>query len=116
MVSIEAIETGVARYLDKELLPNLPRDGIKGFGIGVAATLMVKRGGGMLRALGNNKIIQGMGIIAPDGAVDLDVLREACISNIPKTGLPVQLPMGIAIRISAEDIDKICQYIKEAMA
>ena len=116
MVTIEAMEQGLAQYLDNEILQNLPRDGVKGFGIGVAATLMVKRGGGMLRALANNKIIQGMGIIAPDGAVDLDVLREACISNIPQTGLPVQLPMGLAIRISAADIDKICQYIKEAMA
>jgi hypothetical protein len=112
MVTIEAMEQGLAQYLDNEILPNLPRDGVKGFGIGVAATLLVKRGGGMMRELANNKIIQGMGIMAPDGAVDLDALREACVQNIPQTGLQIELPMGIALRFRTEDIDKMCAYIK----
>ena len=113
MVSIEAIEHGMARYLDEELLPKLPRDGIKGFGIGVVATLMIKRGGNMLRDLSKNKAIQAMGIIAPDGAVDLELLKEACMGNIPQTGLPIELPAGLAIRLTEQDVETMYRYIKE---
>lgn len=113
MVSIDAVEKGMALYLDRELLPNLPRDGIKGFGIGVAATLAVKRGGNILRELSQNKVIQSMGLVSPDGAVDLDILREACINNIPSTGLPLELPMGISLRLTDKDIDMMYRYIKE---
>lgn len=112
MVSIQTVEQGIASYIDHELLPNLPRDGIKGFGIGVAATLLIKRGSGMLQQLSGNKIMQQMGIIAPDGAVDLDVLEDAAISNMPATGLPVALPLGITLRFKAEDIKKLCDYIR----
>lgn len=113
MVSIDAVEKGMALYLDRELLPNLPHDGVKGFGIGVAATLAVKRCGNIIRGLTQNKVIQSMGLVSPDGAVDLDAIREACISNIPSTGLPLELPMGISLRLTDKDIDTMYRYIKE---
>lgn len=114
MYSVEQIETGIAKYIDVELLPSLPRDGLKGFGVGVAAALMVKRGGNALRELLQNKVLQAMQITSPDGMVDVDVLCDVCKQNIPSTGLPVALPMGLAIRLRAEDVDSIHQYIKEA--
>lgn len=114
MYTVEQIEAGLARYIDEELLPSLPRDGLKGFGIGVAAALMVKRGGNALRGYMQNKALLAMQVVSPDGMVDVDVLRDVCKQNIPPSGLPIELPMGLAIRLKGEDVDKIHQYIKEA--
>ena len=114
MVSVQQVEKGLAAYIDNEMLPNLPRDGIKGFGVGVAATLLIKRGGGIIQQLASNKIVQQMGLVAPDGSVDLDAVQEACVVNMPNTGVPVALPFGMTIRIKPADIDKICDYIRRA--
>lgn len=113
MVSIESVERGLARYLDEDVLPSLPRDGIKGFGIGMAASLLVKRGGNILRAYASNPYLQQMGLITPDGAVDVDAIREAAKANIPPTGLAVDLPAGICLRVKAEDIDRIYEAIRK---
>lgn len=112
MVTLEMVENGLGRYLDNELLPKLPRDGIKGFGIGVAATLLVKRGGALLRGLAENKTMQLMGLIGADGAVDLDAVQEAAMANIPPTGVTIDLPIGVQLRLHREDAKCICDYIR----
>lgn len=112
MVSIECIERGLARYVDEELLPNIQQGGAKGFAIGMAATLLVKRGGNILREYAGKDIIRQMGLVSADGAVDLDAIRDAAKANIPAAGLPVDLPMGICIRVNAGDVDKLYNTIK----
>lgn len=112
MVSIDAVERGAARFIEEQLLPGLPRNGAKGFTIGVAAALMIKRGGGIIRTYADSPLIKQLGLISPDGAVDLDALRDAAKENIPATGVVFDLPMGIAIRINAADVDALYDFIR----
>jgi hypothetical protein len=51
--------------------------------------------------------------VTPDGAVDLDALRDAARDNIPVGGLVVELPMGITLRITTSDVDSIYRTIRE---
>ena len=113
MVSIECVERGVARYVDEELLPSISCDGAKGFGLGIAATLLVKRGGNVLREYAKAPLLQQMGLVSPDGAVDLEAVYEAAKARLPATGLPIDLPLGISIRIKAEDINKLYAMIRK---
>jgi hypothetical protein len=113
MVSIESVERGVARYIDKEILPAIKTDGIKGFAIGTAASLLVKRGGNLLRGYAQNPTLQQMGLVTADGAVDLDSLRDAAKDNIPVGGLLVELPMGITLRVNTSDVDSLYRFIRE---
>ena len=110
--SYDRVERGIAKYMDTELIPKLPCDGIRGFGIGVCATLLTRRCTNLLQGLEKNAIIRDMGVIK-DGAVDIDLLADACKQNIPASGLTVSLPMGITLRINASDIDTICRCITE---
>lgn len=115
MVSIDCIERGVAAYIDKELLPHLDTGGVKGFGLGVAASLMIKRGGNLLREYAKAPILHQLGIVSQDGAVDLDALKDAALERIPAAGLPIELPWGICLRIKADDITSLYEAIsKEA--
>lgn len=113
MVSIENVERGLARYIDQELMPSIKTDGIKGFAIGTAASLLVKRGGNLLRVYAQNPMLQQMGLVTADGAVDLDALRDAARDNIPVGGLLVELPMGISLRINTADVDSLYKAIRE---
>lgn len=113
MVSIESVERGLARYIDKEIMPAIKTDGIKGFAVGTAASLLVKRGGNLLRGYAQNPMLQQMGLVTTDGAVDLDALRDAAKSNIPVGGLLVELPMGISLRINTADVDSLYKAIRE---
>lgn len=113
MVSIESVERGMARYIDAEIMPAIKADGVKGFAVGAAASLLVKRGGNLLRAYTQNPVLQQMGLVTPDGAVDLDALREAAKENIPAGGLQVDLPLGISMRITTTDVDHLYETIRK---
>lgn len=112
MVSIESVERGMARYIDEVFLPSFQRDGIKGFAVGVAASLLVKRGGNLLREYAKAPVLQQLGLVTPDGSVDLEAVREAVQANLPAGGLPVDLPMGIVLRVKAEDVEAMYQTIQ----
>jgi hypothetical protein len=58
-------------------------------------------------------MLQQMGLVTADGAVDLDALRDAAKSNIPVGGLLVELPMGISLRINTADVDSLYKAIRE---
>lgn len=113
MVSIECLERGLARYIDEEILPNFPKDGVKGFGLGIAASLLVKRGGNLIREYASNEFVRQLGLVTPDGAVDIDAIRDAAVGNIPAQGLAVDLPLGISMRVIASDVNKLYETIKE---
>ena len=113
MVSIDSVERGLARYIDEVFLPSFSRDGVKGFAVGMAASLLVKRGGNVLREYAKNPLLQQMGLVTPDGAVDIDAIRDAAKSNMPTSGLAVDLPMGISLRVNAADVDHMYDMIRK---
>lgn len=113
MISIDCVERGLARYIDTEILPNLPKDGVKGVGIGIAASLLVKRGGIILREYIKNPMLQQLGLVSADGSVDLDLLREAALENIPAQGVVIDLPLGVTLRINANDVESIYSAIRK---
>ena len=113
MVSIDQVEKGIAKYMDEELLPTLPQQGWKGFGLSVAAGLLIKRGGAMLREAVKAPVLQKMGLVSPEGAVDLAALREVMTERMPETGLVIETPLGINLRMRTEDMNNLFKAIEE---
>lgn len=114
MVSIECIERGLARYLDTDVIPGLMQgNSAKGFALSVAASLLVKRGGNLLRTYAKAEILNQLGLVSADGAVDLDAIRDEAKAYMPQTGIEVPLPMGLSMRVKASDVDKLYEAIKK---
>ena len=102
MVEIQKIEAGIARYLDAELIPKLPENSWKQFGVGLVSALVAKRGGAVLKAFG---------VVDEAGCWDVDVLREIAKERIPETGLPADVPFIGKLTIYRADVDKLHEHI-----
>ena len=77
------------------------------------AAALNQQGCNLLRWYAQNPMLQQMGLVTADGAVDLDALRDAARDNIPAGGLLVELPMGISLRINTTDVDSLYKAIRE---
>lgn len=113
VVDINQIEMGIAKYLDAELLPQLPREGAKGFGIQVMATLATKRMGALVRSYADLPLLKTMGIVDANGGIDAPGLYEAAAKSMPDTGISVDVPVVGKLTFYKADLDKLYKYICE---
>ena len=111
MVSIGKIEQGVAAYLDSELMPKLPANGVQKVIVGTAMSLLIKRSGAILDSYKDNQLVKMLGIMDSEGNVDIDVLAEELKKNMPKDGLRVDVPIIGALTFKENDVDKLYEYI-----
>lgn len=116
MVSIENIETGVAKYIDAELAPNIPTDTPNGQLkklVAVSGAIYAVRNG--LRNLAGNKTLAAIGVMDTEGNVDVDGLAEVVKEHIPAKGLKVSVPFlpDMALTFHAADVDTLHKYITE---
>lgn len=111
MVEISKIESGIARYLDAELVQKLPGNGWKQFGVGMASGLIAKRGGVALAQFKDHPVVKAFGLIDQTGCVDVEVLREIARERVPDTGLQADVPLVGKITIYKSDVEKLYSYI-----
>lgn len=114
MVSIRRVEKGIATYLDKEMTPKTDTEGLQGFGIGVATSLLIKRVGNIVEGYKNNGIAQALGVFDKNGNVDVDVLREVLKDNIADSGKKMTFPIVGSFTFYKSDVDMLYDCIMEA--
>ena len=95
MYSVKQVENGLLKYVDKELLPNL-----------------VELGDAMLNNLCHNRMAQMLGVVTPEGRINVDVVRSLALTFVGENGLKFHV-MGVDVAFTKDDIDKVYQMIKE---
>lgn len=113
MVTIDRIERGIAKFLDMELAPSLPKEGVSRLVTGAAMAVIVKRVGGMIRGYAGNAAVRGLGVMDAEGNVDIDILWEAVKANFPDAGIRVDIPFGGTVTFRRTDVDTLYRYIVE---
>lgn len=111
MVSIKQIEKGIGSYLDHELMPQLPQDGIEKVIIGTGISLLLKKNIGKIDNLRKNPVINAMGIFDKDGNVDIDTLREELKEHMPESGVKYEVPMIGTLTFKGNDVDVLYNHI-----
>lgn len=112
LVPMGEVINGVSSYVKSEVLPNLPSEGLKGFGIGFAAALAMNRIETIIRQLVQTPLVGMLGVVDEDDRVDIDALRAAALQAMPEEGLGIQLTAQHKITFSDEDVNKLYNLMK----
>lgn len=113
MVTMKEIESGIAAYLDAELMPKLPTSGLEKVIAGTAISLFIKRSGTILESYKDNKVVQMLGVMDTEGNVDVDLLATELKKNMPEDGIKIDVPMIGSMTFHKEDVTKLHEYITE---
>lgn len=110
--TMEQITAGAMAYIENEVQPHLPSDGLPGFGVGFVATLAMSRAGAILRQLLDLPAVAMLDIVDKDGKVDIDSIYDAAMASMPESGLQVTLFKN-TIKFHRNDIKKLRDMIAQ---
>ena len=110
MVSINQIKAGLGDYIEAVMLPRM--DSKRKFVTGIAYILIASKMDQMIREISVLPAIKILGIIDPDGNVDIDSLYKAAKAQIERQGeLEISIKMLGDFKFRAADIDELYRYI-----
>ena len=115
MVTTEKIKKGITNYFDTEVLSKIPDNGIKKVLIGAGLTLYINSLEKTIMEHKENAYIAALGVIHPDGTIDIDRVAEAVKTNIPAQGAQINVDLlGLNMTLHQSDIDNILYHINNA--
>lgn len=110
---IENIQSGLAKFIDREIVPNL--SGWDKVLVGGGGGLLAARLPQLLEQYSEHPIVGALGIYNKEnGNVDIDALYQAVVPYVGTEPLPIQIPLiGITIKIERRELDSLYAYIRE---
>lgn len=123
MATLQSIERGITRFVDREILPNINSGWSFSFGGGVFPFDMeipvgIKRAvfgtAGAILAKKATAFLVSSGMVGGDDTVDLDLIRREFIPRLPEEGVRITLPGNTAMTLTAKDVETLYRYINEA--
>lgn len=115
MVSIDKIKRGLANYADAEIISKIPGGGLKKLLIGTGLSLYISNLERVILENKDNIFITGLGVMHPDGNIEIEKLAEAIKSRMPDEGVQVNIELlGLEMKLNRSDVDVILSYIFNA--
>lgn len=114
MVTVQQIQSGLAAYLDAEMMPKLPANGVQRVITGAAMGLLIKRSGAIIQEYSQHPFVKMLGITDENGNWDLDTLKTEVKKQIDSNGVDIDIPMIGVMTFHQSDIDRISSFIKSA--
>lgn len=111
MVSIDRIQTGIARYLDTEMLPKM--SGANKWIAGAAASAYIAEAPALLRKLNDNKAIAALNLIDAAGNVDVEKIYQHLKPAAAKCPAVVTLPIVGTLTFTEQDVDSLYSHIMQ---
>ncbi len=110
--SIQKVQSGIARFIDTEMINHL--DGWQKIGFGAASALAIKNLENIIKQYKSNPVIAMFGIIDEDNNIDIDALHDAIMDYFNTEGEYVNVPLLGRLKITKQDVETLYKYIKEA--
>lgn len=110
MVTLSQVQSGVAQYIETEVLSKVPdwRKWVLGAGVGV----IISKSSEIFEQLKANPIISAMGVIDANDMIDIDRLYNEFAKQAQKQAVTFEVPLLGAVTLNAHDVDLLYRYIK----
>lgn len=104
MVSISKIETGLAKFIDSELIDKTAS----------VSSIFIKKLSNILSKLQKNSFVEMLELFDENGDVDLDLVYSEIKANMPESGIKIEIPgISIGVTLKNNDIDTLYKYMIE---
>ena len=108
MVTLEQMQTGLAGYVEKELVSKVP--GVRKWVLALVATPVILQSGAMIGE--NKEMLVKAGYMTEDGMIDIDRIHSELKEVARKTGPVTQsFPVIGTFTFTEADIDTLRTYI-----
>jgi hypothetical protein len=115
MVNIDKIKRGAINYADAEILSKISGGSFKKVIAGAGIALYISNIEKIITENKDNALVAGLGVIHPDGSVDIERLAEAVKKYIPDEGVVINIELlGLEMKLHKNDIDGMLSYILNA--
>lgn len=113
MVTIDKIQQGIAKFIDRELVPSL--SGWDKVLVGGAAGLMAANLPRIIGRFSSHPVVAALGVYdAENNMIDIDAVYSAVQPYIGTERLPAKIPLlGITVKMGKQEIETLYRYIKE---
>lgn len=114
MVTIAQVQTGVARFVDTEIVPRLSV--VEKVIVGGGAGLMTAKLPELIKGYSDNKFVALLALYDLEhGEIDIESLYNAIKPYIGADPIPVTIPfVGLKLKFTQREIDALYKYIMEA--
>ena len=110
MVTIERIQRGLSRYIEEQVLPHM--QGKDKWLVAGGATMYLQKLPAIVKAAANKEAVKALGVVADDGAVDVEFIINSIKPVARTTPAVFQMPLSTStITLREEDLDTILKYI-----
>lgn len=113
MASMEKVQAGIAKFIDREIAPSL--SGWDRVIVAGGGGLLAARLPNILAAYAQKPLVAAMGVFDENtGEVDTDALYAAAKPYMGTEPLPLKIPLlNITIKVGKKQLDTLYAYIKE---
>lgn len=114
MATFEQVKSGIAAYLDTEVMPAFHGEGWKRVLVGTTIALALNKSDRYFEMLKGNQMVQALGVIDADGDIDVETLVPIVKEQLSKESMTLNIPMLGDLKFTSSDVDKLHDYIKTA--
>lgn len=113
MITLAQAISGAERYIEAEIIAKIP--GWQKWVVGAGVSRALSRAGDIFSELKEHPMIKMLAIIDPKtDEIDIDALYNEFTKQAQRGAVTFNVPLAGALTLTAADVDKIYQYIKNA--
>ena len=111
MVTIHAVQNGLTKYVDREILSKM--QGWKKWTFGAIAGIWLGNFPNTFQKIKSNALVSTLGVIDANDMIDIDKLYNEFSKQAEKGSVMIEIPVIGAVTLNKNDIDTLYLLIQE---